>query len=226
MEVHAVKITDTLRAPVDPQLLSMVSAQRREGIQRFRNVADAQRSLHAELLLRVILRMKGIPSGKIQFKVNANGKPSLVNFPELHFNISHSGEWVVCALDCEPVGVDVEAIQPIDYAIADRYFSAQENERLLRQPEKDKLAYFYDIWTLKESYIKAKGKGLSLLLHSFSIMKEDRAICLEFPNEDAAGYCFKQFDIDSGYKFSLCGVNARSADNVLIWTCSQLDGLG
>jgi 4'-phosphopantetheinyl transferase len=220
MEVHAVKLTEILETPVDRELLSLVSAQRQISIKRFYKTADAQRSLYAELLLRSVLRKKGILSDEVCFELNPNGKPSLKGHPDIHYNLSHSGEWVVCAIDNEPVGIDVESIHPIDYGIAERYFSSSENMQLMRQSETDRLPYFFDIWTLKESYIKAIGRGMSMSLQSFSILKVGQDISLEHRDGQGQGglYSFKQFDIDPRYKLSLCGIHATQAQAVEIWS--------
>lgn len=224
MEVHAVKLTEILQTPVDRELLSLVSAPRQSSIQRFYKTADAQRSLYAELLLRAVLRKRGIHSGEMVFELNPNGKPFLQGHPYLHYNLSHSGEWVVCAVDNEAVGVDVESIHPVDYGIAERYFSPSENMQLMRQPEADRLPFFFDIWTLKESYIKAIGRGMSMPLQSFSILKEGQDISLKHTDVQSQGgpYSFKQFDIDPLYKLSLCGSDVTQTQAVEKWSPVQL----
>jgi 4'-phosphopantetheinyl transferase len=96
----------------------------------------------------------------------------------------------------------VEQIKPIDFAIAKRFFSSTEYDDLMEKEEHERLNYFYDLWTLKESYIKARGKGLSIPLDSFSIRKHNTTITVT-SNRDESWY-FIQYPIGPEYKFSVC----------------------
>ncbi|MDR1059826.1 MAG: 4'-phosphopantetheinyl transferase superfamily protein, partial [Clostridiales bacterium] len=100
---------------------------------------------------------------------SAGAGPAIAGLP--HFNISHSGRHVVCALCDAPVGIDVEIVRPIDMNIANRFFSADERGRLFSEPADGhgRLELFYSIWTRKESFIKMTGEGLSRPLGSFSV---------------------------------------------------------
>lgn len=72
-------------------------------------------------------------------------------------------------MDNLPVGIDVEQIKPIDIKISERFFSKQEFNKLLGKSYTEREPYFYELWTLQESYIKAVEKGLSIPLDSFTI---------------------------------------------------------
>lgn len=93
-----------------------------------------------------------------------SGKPYLPRHPGWHFNISHSGSWLLFLLsDTGPVGVDLEVPgkpRPL-LAIARQYFSARELAHLeaLEQPRKER--EFYRLWTLKEAFFKARGTGIA-----------------------------------------------------------------
>jgi 4'-phosphopantetheinyl transferase len=91
-----------------------------------------------------------------------------ISRPRLHFNISHSGRHVVCALSGSQVGIDVELIKPIQLSVADRFFSADERAKIYSAPAQDRLGLFYGIWTRKESFVKMTGKGLAYPLEAFS----------------------------------------------------------
>lgn len=165
---------------------------------------DAVRSLVGELLVKYAIgMMTNLPHHLIRFSVNAYGKPFLDGNDAVCFNVSHAGDWVVCAIDADDVGIDVEKMQVIDFQIARQFFSAMEYMQLLASPPSLRLDYFFDIWTLKESMIKADGRGLSLALDSFSILKQGSEMQLiaggEMPN-----YHFFQYEIDPAYKLSLC----------------------
>ena len=62
-------------------------------------------------------------------------------------------------LSDKPVGIDVEKIKDINIKIADRFFSKEESGRFIQKEESERLKYFFDLWTLKESYIKAETEG-------------------------------------------------------------------
>lgn len=108
------------------------------------------------------------------FTKNRYGRPEVAGpdgVPPLAFNVSHTSGLVAVAvaLDRE-VGVDVEdekrSGQTIE--IADRFFSAAETAELRSQPAGSQRERFFEYWTLKESYIKARGMGLSIPLDQFS----------------------------------------------------------
>ncbi|MET3939259.1 4'-phosphopantetheinyl transferase [Paenibacillus sp. PvP094] len=154
-------------------LLALVSAERRQQASRFVHQADAYRSVLGETLARVILsKWTGARPGDLTFIRNTYGKPSLISHPDLPFNVSHSGDWVaVISGGHAPLGVDVEKISPIDMTIAERFFSPLESKNLAAEPADQQLETFYQLWTLKESYIKAIGMGLSMPLDSFSMLR-------------------------------------------------------
>lgn len=116
---------------------------------------------------------------------NASGKPYLVETvgaERLRFNLSHTHGLSVCAvtLDCD-LGVDVEfhANRESLLDVADHYFSQREIADLRALPKAVQGDVFFRYWTLKESYIKARGEGLSIPLDSFSFC---------FPADSAVGF--------------------------------------
>jgi len=139
----------------------------------------------------------------------------------IHFNISHSGNCVVCAVDEKAVGVDIEVIKPIDFNIAERFFSKAEYLTLINQPKEMQMKYFYMIWTLKESYIKADGRGLSLPLNSFSIDIKHDKISVVTSNELSNCY-FKKYDIDNLHISSVCSLDKNFRDTIKELTVDSL----
>lgn len=186
-------------------LLPMVSEQKQDRIKRFLKPEDAQRCLIGDLLVRfLIIENLSISNRDIRFETNQYGKPFLAGVSSFHFNIAHSGNWIVCAVHDLSVGVDVEKIKPIELDIAKRFFSAEEYHAIVSQPIERQLDYFFSLWTLKESYIKAVGKGLSLSLDTFSIqIVPDGRIEVHDPSQERL-YLFKQFKLDDDHKLALC----------------------
>ncbi|MCG7378207.1 4'-phosphopantetheinyl transferase superfamily protein [Paenibacillus sp. ACRSA] len=186
-------------------LLSMVSAERRAGAARYVHQADAYRSVLGEALARVTLADQiGGQVRDISFSQNEYGKPFLRDHADLPFNLSHSGDWVVMISGGHDlVGIDVEQIKPIDLQIADRFFAPQENRYLISQPADVQLETFYRLWTLKESYIKAVGKGLSIPLDSFAILPNDQG---DWHCEQDEAYRFHSERLDDGHMLAACSV--------------------
>jgi 4'-phosphopantetheinyl transferase len=150
---------------LEASLLMLDDAERHRAA-RFRHAADRARYVLARGSLRRLLATQlGVSNGRLVFGANAFGKPLLIA-PNagLHFNTSHSGEWILHAFDAHgPVGIDVEAIRPElgnmrDFAIA---FSPEERLAIARPPERDRPLAFARTWVRKEAYLKAIGEGMS-----------------------------------------------------------------
>lgn len=150
---------------------------------RYLKQSDRHLSLVSRALVRyLIAEVTQQDPQSLRFSTNEHGKPFLVGFPEIHFNLSHSHGAAVCAL-CRnaAVGVDVEDIgRHTNFSIAGRFFSSYETELVSKASGAEKRKLFFDIWTLKEAYIKAVGKGLSIPLNSFSFNVNDTEIKITF----------------------------------------------
>ena len=169
MELHLLRLNPEL--PLSRRTLRYVSASRREKVERMRHPEDRKRSLTAELMLRCAAsRICGIPPRNLTIANGPYGKPYLPDVTDFHFNLSHSGQYVVLAIGHLPLGVDVERMQPMEdtmKSIAARFFTDREYRVLLSKSGDALCRTFYTLWTLKESYIKAEGRVLSIPLDSF-----------------------------------------------------------
>lgn len=132
-----------------------------------------------------------------------HGKPHFSAYPDFHFNLSHSGSKVLCVVAGQPVGCDVEKVTKVNEALAKRFFAAEEYTALLAQPEGARDEFFFRLWTLKESFIKATGRGLSLPLDAFSVHigQEEISVAQDI---DPAPYAFYEFELDGGYRCACC----------------------
>lgn len=203
IEVYALKIDTTINSEVYEQLLLYVDEEKRLRLKRFRFIEDGKRSLYGDLMVRWVICMQLKMLNKdIEFEYNQYGKPFLKNYPNFYFNISHSGNWVVCATSNKEVGIDVEQVNNINFDIAKRFFSQIEYQTIMMQPESLRLESFYDFWTLKESFIKCIGKGLSIPLNSFYIKCDESSIDI-FPVMKPALNLYRIF-LDKGYKLAIC----------------------
>ena len=106
------------------------------------------------------------------FGYGAQGKPFLVDYPGFAFNISHSRNIGLFAFAHDLIlGVDIEMIDPtIEFeVIAPRFFSKNESDTLMALPIAERPLAFFNCWTRKEAFIKAKGGGLSIPLDQFEV---------------------------------------------------------
>jgi 4'-phosphopantetheinyl transferase len=108
-----------------------------------------------------------------------HGKPALVEDgvtrADLRFNLSHSGDYCVCAVALgREVGIDVEAVRPDVECLqlADRFFTKREWEDLRTTPEQRRYERFFRYWTCKEACLKAQGIGISSGLAGFEVIFE------------------------------------------------------
>ena len=214
LDTYILKIDRNIEKDDFNRLLSFVSKEKKERISRFHRFEDAQRTLLGDALARyAICKRLGIRNRDLVFGANEYDKPVLLEPNGIHFNISHSGNWVVCAVDDNAIGIDVEMIKPIDFKIAERFFSRDEYISLINQPEEMKLTNFYMIWTLKESYIKTEGKGLSIPLNSFTIRMESNKFSVSIANEIREFYFYQSF-LDSDTVYAVCTLNNNTNESI------------
>ena len=182
-----------------------VPAQRRDKADRLRSPAARQLSLAAGLLLQQTLSDAGVAPEDMIFDVGPYGKPFLPCRPDVHFSLSHSAARVMCVTADRPVGCDVQIAAPRDLRIAERFFTEEECRRIFSEPsEAARQAMFFRIWTLKESFLKCIGLGLSQPLNTFSVFPENGRIVFLPPQEDGGHYAFSEPDAGDGYRSACC----------------------
>lgn len=204
MLINAVKITGGIEPETYKSLLKYFDSVEKERISEKFNTGASARFLLSAILARVTACVYlGVRNKDISFLENSYGKPYLESFPAYGFNISHSGLWLVCGACDDIIGIDIEAVRGVDFKVAKRFFCEEEYNELMEKPEDERLNFFYDLWTLKESYIKSLGKGLSIPLNSFRINSDENGITLS-GNEIEGVFAFKQYEVDIDYKLSVC----------------------
>jgi 4'-phosphopantetheinyl transferase len=153
-----------------------LSADERRRAARFRFARDRDRFIGARGLLREILALYlSAPPGRLSFGYNAHGKPFLKGerHSTLRFNASHSFDKMLLAIaHMREVGVDVEGVRNNGFAMEEIYetvLSEPEKRALSRFGGEEKHTTFLRFWTLKEAYIKADGRGVSLPLKRIDV---------------------------------------------------------
>lgn len=206
-----------------PNMLNHLPEQCAMKALSFYHTNDCQRHLIGELLARNILGQEtGLrPDGP--FDTGEKGKPNPGGYHGIHFNISHSGLWVVAATSIAPVGVDVERMRKVPEGVAYRFFSQTEQNLLNKaHDETEKAQIFFTLWTLKESFIKAIGKGLSKSLNTFTILQQQNGEYYLEPDTETQGYYLKSFPFDDEYKLAACAAHPEFDPKVHIM---QIDDL-
>ena len=155
--------------PDDSAARARLSRERLEQIDRRRDTARRQGFAASLLLEYAVAQHFPWVVHPLALSIADGGKPYLVSEPGVHFSLSHSGDWAVCAVSDHPVGVDIEKCEQGRRDIASRFFHREEVRYLntLLPSMRDKA--FYQLWTLKESFVKSTGHGLDLPLRSFWI---------------------------------------------------------
>lgn len=195
---------------------SLLNAAEKEQESRFYFAKDRHRYLLTRALVRTVLsRYIAVDPRELVFSNNAYGRPHVVNKEaadcSLSFNISHTEGLIVLGVTKgRSLGVDVENVarRKVSIDIANRYFAPQE-VAALRMVSPDQQQYrFYEYWTFKESYIKARGMGLSLPLDKFSFhYPNDRLVELEIDPEladNSSRWQFWQFQPTSEHLMAIC----------------------
>lgn len=201
-------------APLLERYRGLLDEEEERRYRRFVFDHHRHRFLVTRALARSVLgRYESTESAEnMAFQRNEFGKPTLVDraFPGgIHFNISHTDGLIALAvvLDRE-VGVDVEYLsrRADIHKLAKRYFSPAEYDELMELEGRTLQQRFFELWTLKESYIKACGMGLAIPLEDFSFSLEGRNILISFSpqrDDDPARWRFWQMYPDTDHLLAL-----------------------
>jgi 4'-phosphopantetheinyl transferase len=160
------------------------------------------------------------------FAANAHGKPEIAGptgMLPLCFNLSHTrGLAVVAVTLSSEIGVDVENVQcrEVGLELAERYFAADEVACLRRLQGAERKSLFFEYWTLKEAYLKARGLGLSLPLDAFAYsLTEGRPPQVSFSPpivDDRADWQFVQLVLPPCYKVAVAVRRSNAPDRVIV----------
>lgn len=171
IHVFALNIND-----VCEDSLNLLHKKQQERIKNIKNEKARKQALAAELLVLYIVKKfkpKNISIPPLRI-VGEFGKPYFAENTDFKFNISHSEQWAVIAVsDCE-IGIDIEKIGKLRTSVAKRVLHEKEKQEFFSLDIDSQKIRFYDYWVLKESIVKATGRGMN---DSFS------DICIKFVDE-------------------------------------------
>jgi 4'-phosphopantetheinyl transferase len=217
MKIYAVKILDISEENLD-KLCLLIDSEKKCKIKKIINKKDKISTLIGEIVIRTLIIEKLRISNKyIKLNKNQYGKPYLKDYPNFNFNISHSGDFVVCAIDNNPIGIDIEEVKYIEYEdIAKNFFTAHEFDYITKDDSFNSLSRFYEIWTLKESFVKCCGQGLAIPLKSFSIDIDEYKNIRVVNDDKHKDYIFKSVTMKINYKISICSLSKEISNDITI----------
>ena len=207
---------------------------------RFHFARHRHRYLVTRAMVRTVLsRYAQVAPRDWRFAANEYGKPSIAaehtEARDVEFNLSHADGLIVLAVTRDrAIGVDVENVfaREADIRIADRYFAAEEVLELRSLPHEKQRQRFFEYWTLKESYIKARGLGLSIPLERFAFHLQGpgqiRLTITPDLQDCAECWWFSQLPVDGDYLTALCaemdGADQPHLASICTWPSRSRDG--
>ena len=198
VEIYALDISflpDEGKAGYD-QMYALLSEERKARLCVCKQRKKRKQMLGAGVLLGRVLKRNGIRSETV--RISEHGKPEA---ERICFNLSHSGDIVICVVSKLSVGCDVERVKPVSWKLAERFFGEGEKAYLSRFDESSYDLEFCRLWTMKESYVKMTGEGLHLPLSAFEVqMGEEVRIFREGQRQT----CYlKEYSLP-GYCITVC----------------------
>ncbi len=186
-----------IKSVSDEQLriwFEQMSEGKRASVSRMKNEEKKKQRICADALCRnAISELCGVDADKICFKLSPYGKPCAKNLP-VHFSVSHSGDYAVCAVSENETGIDIEKIRSIHPRVHEKFCTEAEAEYIGAEENG-----VFKIWTLKEAYFKCIGTGLGADIKNVSFSVNGTEIsCSE------NGFEFTFVAIDENYICSVC----------------------
>lgn len=205
VNLYAVNIRELPDARDNPAVLHGIGSRRRKRVLEYLHADDRKRCLGAGILLARILPLYGESPETVI--LGPMGKPEAT---KVHFNISHSGDFVICATGRKAVGCDIEKIAEEPEGVAQRFFHPDEAEYLQRFQGRERNDLFFRLWTWKESYMKMTGEGAHLPLQDFAVLPVGGQIRVR-RREKILSCHMMEYSIP-GYKVSVCAEETEFAD--------------
>ncbi len=192
-----------------------VSEERRKKTDALRFDKDKYLSLGAELLLRKALTDLGADIPEIKTLCNENGKPYLQGANDVFFNLSHSEDYVLCVVSDVEAGCDIEKIKDFKDSLAKRVLSDSEYADVQsKTTREEKNAAFFRYWTLRESYMKYTGLGLSLPFSDFAVTTGNGIGVIK--NGEWQNVFLKEFRNVPGYACAVCAQKPLTGAELMI----------
>lgn len=194
IKTYLIDVRQLQNEAVYEKTLSFVSPYRRQKIALLKHQRDKERSLGAALALNQALLGYGLEERMMEYDVGVQGKPYFRYYPELYFSLSHSGDYAICSIgECE-IGNDIEKVKSGRLRVAERFFAAEELVWMQQVDSVEKMEdRMFRIWTMKESFLKVTGLGMSLPLKDFTVTMSENTEILVRQQVNEKKYFMKEY---------------------------------
>ena len=197
-------------------LAALLAPDERMRAARYRDDSNRARFTVARARLRQLVGgVVGERANKIHFRYNAYGKPEMNN---LAFSLTHAGHRWALALSSYRVGVDIERILPVDASLY-LELASEEQAALHTVPHWDRTRAFFTIWTRKEAYAKALGRGLSIPLTDYAVGLHEPKL-LRPAGCDDTSWRLASINVGDGFVGAVAEARAQDGFSSEIWRCS------
>ncbi len=206
------------------EILSMLDKDRQKRAVLIRHKQEAARSIFAGLLLRYAYLCEGYGEDTWQQEKIGHGrygKPYIIKKTKFHYSLSHSGEWVFCAVDNSPIGADIQELRPWKLSMAERFFAKSEYEWLAAfgaDCDREQTKLFYKMWTAKESCVKLTGRGIGAGIDQYRVNQDFTKINVV----DSQEFPIKIYESISGYMVCVCSEGENFPDSLIMVSLEKL----
>ena len=217
MKIYAAKVCE-IPEHFFGRLFDVMDKKRIEKVRALRNEKERLRSIYAGLLLRYAFLQEEYGDKlwrQIEISEGCYGKPYVSNCKDFFYSLSHSGEWVVCAVDNVETGVDIQKVGELKLAVAKRFYASEEYDRLLHYDfdKNRQTAELYRMWTAKESCVKLTGRGIGAGISKYVT---DSAYTHIMNREENSQFYIKLYECISGYMICVCSERERFPHNIIL----------
>lgn len=204
LNVYYLKVPDYDTVP-ESGFCERISEETRKTAEGFRCEKVKRLKWLGEGMVRSLLENElQVRRGDYLIKRAEHGKPYICGTPfPVFYNLSHSGDYLVCVLSDREVGIDIQQLGKYNPGIVRRFFHPGEIRNLEQCGEETCAELFFRYWSAKESFLKYTGTGLSASLSGFEILFEGRHVRISKPGFQQQVY-IQECQIDKGYKCYVC----------------------
>ena len=217
IRIYSLKMDRELNEGERQQALDILTPERKAKALRFRRFEDQSKGIGTGLLEAYALQQMGGDVHSCQMKHGEQGKPYIEEHPDVFYNLSHSGHWIVCAVGTQNLGIDIEQESKYKEGVVIRCFPEEEGKILMEEEPEKRPGVFAAYWTMKESFMKFSGLGFSLPLKAFLTDLQTGRITLtpradigireslnrQGITEQKLPFC-RRVPLEQGYACSLC----------------------